>query len=620
MRIGGLAVLAMVASVVLAEGPDPRQTYLEKKDDGPGAFRAVDDPLARSPGFEGTVGSYTSVQVNVDSLGQNIVGDAANEPSLAVNPVNPQNMVIGWRQFDTITSNFRQAGNAYTTNGGANWSFLGPLTPGIFRSDPVLDFDSAGNVYYHSLIQSFDIDLFTSTDGGLSWGAPVFAYGGDKNWMVVDRSGGTGDGHIYGTWRAVFGCCGNDMLNRSTDGGQSFEFPVDVPQQPGVGTMAVGPDGELYVAGVDESQGFDTFVVGKSTNAQNPGATPSFTTTEVPMNGELGAFDGPNPSGLLGQVNVAVDPSDGPGRGNVYVMASVDQDAPGTNPIDVLLSRSSDGGATWSAPIRVNDDAANSGAWHWMAALSAAPNGRLDAIWNDTRASGQLNVAELFYAYSWDGGDTWSENIAVSPPFDSFVGWPQQNKIGDYYTIRSDETGAGAAYSATFNGEQDVYYIRLFPDCNENGISDVTDIAGASADCNGNRIPDECEADVESCGAAGAVPNGGLVQGTPLLLHKLPGSLIRLTWQASRRPVDANYGIYEGTIGDFAGHTINTCDTGGQTSAEFFPAPESSYYLVVPLNDENEGSYGRATDGPRPAAAVPCVPQDVGPCPGSPGG
>ena len=41
--------------------------------------------------------------------------------------------------------------------------------------------------------------------------------------------------------------------------------------------------------------------------------------------------------------------------------------------------------------------------------------------------------------------------------------FPNQNKIGDYYTLVSDETGAHVVYAATFNGEQDVYYLRVFP-------------------------------------------------------------------------------------------------------------------------------------------------------------
>jgi hypothetical protein len=69
----------------------------------------------------------------------------------------------------------------------------------------------------------------------------------------------------------------------------------------------------------------------------------------------------------------------------------------------------------------------------------------------------------------------------VSPQFDSHVGWPQQNKLGDYSTILSDATGSDVAYAATFNGEQDIYYMRLFPDCNGNGFSDVTDLAAVEA-------------------------------------------------------------------------------------------------------------------------------------------
>ena len=64
----------------------------------------------------------------------------------------------------------------------------------------------------------------------------------------------------------------------------------------------------------------------------------------------------PNPAGLLGQANVAVDSSTGPTRGNVYVGASVSS----ADPADVTFIRSTDGGATWSAPVRVNDDASQS--------------------------------------------------------------------------------------------------------------------------------------------------------------------------------------------------------------------------------------------------------------------
>src|SRR5262249_35553119 len=61
-----------------------------------------------------TTSSATSYQVNVNSAGQNIVGDAANEPSLCIDPTHPNRIAIGWRQFNNVTNNFRQAGYSFS--------------------------------------------------------------------------------------------------------------------------------------------------------------------------------------------------------------------------------------------------------------------------------------------------------------------------------------------------------------------------------------------------------------------------------------------------------------------------------------------------------------------------
>src|SRR5437667_7482359 len=109
-----------------------------------------------------------SYQVNVNAAGQNIGGDAANEPSMCIDPTNPNRMAVGWRQFDTTNSNFRQSGVAYTTNGGLNWTFPGNLEPGTFRSDPVLAADANGVFYYLGIsnVNNFSCDLLRSTNGG----------------------------------------------------------------------------------------------------------------------------------------------------------------------------------------------------------------------------------------------------------------------------------------------------------------------------------------------------------------------------------------------------------------------------------------------------------------------
>ncbi|UCG15618.1 MAG: hypothetical protein JSV19_10020 [Phycisphaerales bacterium] len=483
---------------VTVDPPEIRAGHREQIDDPPGVVpdrRSVARGASRSTW---TVGSYTSIQVNVDASGANIPDDAANEPSIAIDPTNPGRIVIGWRQFDTIASNFRQAGWAYSHDAGHSWTFPGVLQPGVFRSDPVLDSDTDGNFYYQSarLTSTGDVtnEIFRSTDGGISWEAPLPAYGGDKNWMVIDRTDSMGRGNIYAIWQRFSNCCGDDTFTRSTNGGASFIYPIHIPGSPTFGTIAVGPDGEVYAAGIEaiNFQNFDVFIVAKSTDACDPSMTPSFVTTYIDLGGSLRFGIGPNPDGLLGQAWVATDHSSGATRGNVYALCSVDPAGP--DPLDVMFTRSTDGGSTWSNPVQVND--VRSG-WQWFGTMSVAPTGRIDVIWNDTRNDPTGNESEVYYSYSEDAGVTWSTNEPVSLPFNHFLGYPNQYKLGDYYDMISDDLGVSLAYAATFNGEQDVYYLRIEAfDCNGNGIPDTIDIAeGTSMDCQPNGHPDECDID-----------------------------------------------------------------------------------------------------------------------------
>jgi hypothetical protein len=469
----------------------------EKPDDPPGVpARPVPGALPSGP-FQFEV--FTSVQVNVAAGGVNIYGDAANEPSIAVDPTHPNRMAIGWRQFDSIGSNFREAGYGFTIDGGRTWTFPGVLENNVFRSDPVLGRDANGVFYYASLKVAssvYSVQFFKSWDRGQTWAASMSAYGGDKEWFTVDRTGGVGRGNIYQAWSVAAGCCGLDTFNRSTNGATSFSVPQEMPLHPVWGTLAVASDGTLYVCGTDIGD-FSKFYVLRSTNAKNPLSAPVFDqAVQVSLGGSLSPMLGgatPNPDGLLGQVWIDVDRSGGATNGYVYVCASVDP--PGDDPQDVQFVRSVDQGLTWSAPIRVNSDAPSATSWQWFATMAVAPNGRIDVVWNDTRNTASYRLSQLFYSKSTNGGTTWSANQAASAVWDSQTGWPNQLKIGDYYDMSSDLVGAHVAWAATFNGEQDVYYLRVGDyDCNSNGVGDAQDIAnGTSVDANLNGIPDECE-------------------------------------------------------------------------------------------------------------------------------
>jgi hypothetical protein len=625
-------ILAVAILLLLAQGTSSRAPFAagsgrdaseggskefeEERLDQPPGKPAADDRFARTPGLRVWFEPYVSIQVNIDPLGSNIFGDAANEPSIAVNPTNPANMVIGWRQFDTIASNFRQAGWAYTFDGGQHWTFPGVLEPGVFRSDPSLDADSHGTFFYQSLKGNLRADVFRSTNGGVTWLPAVPEFGGDKNWLAIDRTGGASDGFLYGIWQRFGGaCCGANTFTRSTNAGASFQTPVPVSFFPVFGTMTVGPSGEVYATGIDGTVGQDTdhYVVAKSTTAKNPAVTPTFTGTRVDLGGSMEIGAGPNPGGLLGQPNVFVNRAPGPRHGHVYVLGSVV--APGgVDPMDVHIISSANGGSLWSIPMRVNDDSLDG--WQWMAAGAVSPNGRIDAVWNDTRNSSALNVSQLFYAYSWDGGDTWSPNVPVSPLFDSSLGYPQQSKMGDYSTVVSDPTGADVAYTATFNGEQDIYYLRVFPDCNGNAISDVTDLAnGIGVDCDANHIPDQCQIGPPDCLGAGSASDGAA--GAQLTVAKAVGDSLALAWGASCRSGDDDYAVYEGTLGSFYSHAARACTTAGATAATIASAAGNTYYLVVPTRAYREGSYGKSSAGAeRPSGSGTCFPQLVKPCDG----
>ncbi len=410
----------------------------------------------RSPAYRGSGPTFFVVQVNVDDNGDNIVGDAANEPSIAVDPTNPNRMAIGWRQFDTISNDFRQAGYGYTTNGGQNWTAPGPINPGIFRSDPVLCSDAAGTFYYNSLTvvgSDYYCDVYKSTDGGATWDSGTFAEGGDKQWMAVDSTGGMGDGHIYAFWSYPFSTCDPGFFTRSTNGGASYENCIIVSGYPYYGTLDVGPTGDLYVAG-------DGFIVAKSSNAKDAGQTVGWDfNRNVSLGGSLGTSGGPNPGGLLGQAWIATDHSSGPTNGNVYLLASVEPNG-SPDPLDVRFARSTDGGDTWSSSVRVNDDP-GTGDYQWFGAMSVAPNGRIDAAWLDTRDGPGAYDSSLYYSWSDDAGETWADNMRITSDFDPRIGWPQQNKIGDYIHMVSHDNAAHLAFAATLNGEQDVYYAQF---------------------------------------------------------------------------------------------------------------------------------------------------------------
>ena len=459
-----LALIATASGQTPTSKLDPNEP-LEKYDNPPAfIYRLESGPRMISP-----YGGFISYQVNVDNSGNNIIGDAANEPSITVDPTDGNKMTIGWRQFNSVSSNFRQAGWGYTTDGGIHWTFPGVLENNVFRSDPVLGSKETGNFFYLSLRENFYDDIWRSTNGGQAWTRLTFGNvsGGDKQWFTIDTTNGTGHGFLYQAWSTGGNNWGGRQFSRSTDDGVTWMGPIFIPNSPVWGTLDVASNGNLFIGGAANFT--SPFWCVRSSNAQNPGVTPTFDqTTQVNLGGSLLYLGAINPGGLAGQCFLAVDRSGGPTNDNIYMLASVEPFGGGGT--DVMFARSTNGGQSFSGPQRINDDPINPSKWHWFGTLAVAPNGRIDCVWFDTRNAANNTDSQLFYSYSTDGGVTWSPNVAVSDAFTPFEGYPNQNKIGDYITIVSDNTGGNVAYSATYNfnpsrgqHEQDVYFVRVSP-------------------------------------------------------------------------------------------------------------------------------------------------------------
>src|SRR4051812_14359908 len=351
------------------------EAHLEHLQDPPATI--VPRRFEISPRMVAPFGPYTSYQVNVDANGHNIVGDAANEPSLCVDPTNPNRMAVGWRQFDSVTSNFREAGHGFSSDGGVTWTFPGVLQNNVFRSDPVLNSDSTGRFYYLSLLQTFFDDMWRSTNG-MDFEDLGPATGGDKQWFTIDNPNSQGHGFQYQCWSTAGNNYDGRQFSRSTDGGLTWRDPVAIPQSPIWGTLDMDSNGNVFTSGANAGTGQIWCL--RSSNAKNATVKPTFDLT-IPVNlgGDVIFSQQINPEGLAGQINLAVDRSGTVSNNNVYLLASLQR--PGTfNGSDVMFVRSSNGGQSFNAAVGVDDDPFNPKKWHWLPGMAGAPHGGIGAV------------------------------------------------------------------------------------------------------------------------------------------------------------------------------------------------------------------------------------------------
>src|ERR1044072_9344421 len=383
------------------------------------------------------------------------------EVSIAINPKNPDNMIAA--SFQTGHPPRPRAGSYHyvTFDGGKTWKTVPTPDPAnLVQGDDVVVFSSDG-VAYHAHLSFEGIRLARPTraesgmivnvskDGGNTWTGGTAAINHinsvtpfeDKPGIVVDNAPAShAKGNVYLAWTRfdVYGSNNPEHRSqiyfaRSTDQGQTFSMPFRISDTGGDcvdsdntvegAVPAVGPNGEVYVVWAGPlGLVFDKSLDGGLTFGKNK------VISDFPGGWDFAAegLDRANGMPVTG-----VDLSDGPNKGTLYVNWI---DARNGDP-DVCVMSSRDGGNTWGARVRGNDDALKKGEvqfFTWMAVDPA--DGSVNIVFYYRRDTTGTQT-RLTLARSVDGGRTFVNYEIDQQPFAA----NSRTFFGDYSSISAYE-------------------------------------------------------------------------------------------------------------------------------------------------------------------------------------
>ena len=377
-------------------------------------------------------------------------------------PNNPMTLYVASQNITGGAS--INAGTYVSTNGGLNWFGSDSMAAGSTadqRGDPGPVIDRNGRFIYTHLTSSTNFGSLKgmganySTNKGLTW-SPTFD-------VVIDAScdknlAGTDDiptspyyGNTYMAWTSFGTTPGNGRMSRTTNGGVSWSPQLIINSTP-TGHNAqghdvvVGVNGEVYIfwtAGISSSPFTEDFVgMAKSTDGGV-----SFTATEnaFDVNGSRStAFNG---WGIRtnGFPRCDVDKSSGPNRGAIYVVTSQINLSPAGTDADIILRKSTNGGATWGAGVRVNQDALNNAKVQFFPCVKVDEAGGVNVVYYDNRDFPSVNDScTVYLSRSLDGGTTFTDVKIADHNFKP-KNLPGVNTMGDYIGIT---TGNGKVYAA----------------------------------------------------------------------------------------------------------------------------------------------------------------------------
>ena len=406
------------------------------------------------------------------------VPESNNEPCIAVNPLDPNNLAAGGNDYGTPNGD-SWCGYYWSEDSGKNWSRdLIPGYPGGPVSvltgyegagDPVVAYDSHGSVYFAGIAfkrinlplrgigRQSAIFVAKSTDGGKTYPQVEVVFQAitrasfhDKEWIAVDPE----TGYVYCVWALFSLYTKSQMLfSRSTDGGQSWSIPYVISDitatefsVQGAG-ITVDSEGTIHIIWIDfENQGDEQMRYTRSTDSGSSFAEPKDIARVAPIPRE--GLDNTNYRTPTLPA-IAVDRSGGPYNGYLYATWNDYRNGDA----DTYTVISSDAGDSWRESQRVNDDAEGNGKDQFFATVCTSPQGYAQYIFYDRRDDPENTMLSVYYAITMDGGETFYQMNITDTSFNG--DYSRGPFIGDYISIASSEETAHAIWADTRNGSPD---------------------------------------------------------------------------------------------------------------------------------------------------------------------
>jgi hypothetical protein len=393
------------------------------------------------------------------------------EPVININPINPGLIAVSGKTIDTKTS-FTSEGVYVSIDGGLTWSGFDTCKGQLIQNhggSPQILVDRNGRlILTHIGNTSLYVGIYShySNDLGFIW-TPAYTISAqqpeDKGSSSIDNSMlSPFYSKIYTTWVNQTIPTWPVSFSYSTNSGESWAAPTlinsnSVERSSG-GFVRTGKDGKVYLcwAALSAVTPFNEDSVGFALSSDGGN---SWTSNKIifNVNGIFGNLPSKNGIRVNGLPQLAVDNSNGPRSGWIYIVTTEKNNYPAGGDPDIILHYSTNGGSSWSPGIRVNQDPLNNGKIQYFPALDIDSTGAVNILFYDDRNT-TSDSAEVWVARSIDAGTTWNEQVVSDHRFKPkpIVGGAS-NYQGDHIALASSGNKLYALWMDDFSGTYQIW-------------------------------------------------------------------------------------------------------------------------------------------------------------------